>query len=298
MEPIHVGGAPTGVAVGRGKVWISVQPAFRSVLASGAGTVRVPGTVSEPFCSGVEFAGEGAPRFLIVSDYPLQHGAGSVPDAAIPTDAVRFVLARRHFRAGRYSVGYQSCDDSTIGSGGPTPGRVRPAAGMRGLCDCARGWSGSSARSTRPALAPDPHPQPRPGGPLAEISGSTTASASRTRGRAPARREPDSVLPARCSQLRPRRGRRRCPGRGRGAHGEAAGVRSLFVLEDKGPTGSGSDRRWFARPRGSSGSHRRVAAGGPIATAASSGWPRGSSAPGPTACSSAASWPVTRSTRR
>jgi branched-chain amino acid transport system substrate-binding protein len=28
------------------------------------------------------------------------------------SDAIRFVLAQHHFRAGRYSIGYQSCDDS------------------------------------------------------------------------------------------------------------------------------------------------------------------------------------------
>ena len=33
-------------------------------------------------------------------------------------DAIRFVLERRDFKAGRYSVGYRSCDDSTAQAGG------------------------------------------------------------------------------------------------------------------------------------------------------------------------------------
>ena len=33
------------------------------------------------------------------------------------TEAIRFVLARHGFRAGKFSVGYQSCDDSTAQSG-------------------------------------------------------------------------------------------------------------------------------------------------------------------------------------
>jgi len=33
------------------------------------------------------------------------------------TDAIRFVLAQHHFRAGAYSVGYQSCDDSIAATG-------------------------------------------------------------------------------------------------------------------------------------------------------------------------------------
>jgi branched-chain amino acid transport system substrate-binding protein len=34
------------------------------------------------------------------------------------TEAIRFVLEQRHFRAGQYTVGYQSCDDSTAQAGG------------------------------------------------------------------------------------------------------------------------------------------------------------------------------------
>src|SRR5260370_19617040 len=33
------------------------------------------------------------------------------------TQAVQFVLAQHHFRAGRFTVGYQACDDSTAQAG-------------------------------------------------------------------------------------------------------------------------------------------------------------------------------------
>ena len=46
---------------------------------------------------------------LVVSDLPLQ-GPSLAPTLAA---AVRFVLRSHAFRAGRYTVGYQSCDDST-----------------------------------------------------------------------------------------------------------------------------------------------------------------------------------------
>ena len=118
VRPIPIGGAPTGVAVSLGKVWISVQPAFRSALASRGRTVRVPGALHESFCSGVEFAGKGTPDVVIVSDLPLQHGRGPFPQLQY-SDAVRFVLERRGFRAGAYDVGYQSCDDSNVGRGAP-----------------------------------------------------------------------------------------------------------------------------------------------------------------------------------
>jgi branched-chain amino acid transport system substrate-binding protein len=63
------------------------------------------------------FAGAGptGPRLLIVSDLPLQGGA------RIPTQqmaqAIAFVLRRHAFRAGRFEVAYQSCDDSIARTG-------------------------------------------------------------------------------------------------------------------------------------------------------------------------------------
>jgi branched-chain amino acid transport system substrate-binding protein len=48
---------------------------------------------------------------LIASDLPLQ-GAQAPQTRALP-EAIRFVLRRHGFRAGGYTVGYQSCDDAT-----------------------------------------------------------------------------------------------------------------------------------------------------------------------------------------
>lgn len=54
-------------------------------------------------------------RFLIASDLPL-HGPSSI--ATVPmTRAIAFVLERHGFHAGKYTVGYQSCDDSTAQAG-------------------------------------------------------------------------------------------------------------------------------------------------------------------------------------
>jgi len=57
----------------------------------------------------------GAPDRLLVSDLPLQAtpqlGVGSM------VQAIEHVLRRRGFRAGRWTIGYQSCDNSTAQSG-------------------------------------------------------------------------------------------------------------------------------------------------------------------------------------
>ena len=62
-------------------------------------------------------AGQDAPTELIVStDLPLQ---GPMRGYVSPmVDAIRFVLERRDFKAGRYSVGYRSCDNATAQAGG------------------------------------------------------------------------------------------------------------------------------------------------------------------------------------
>ena len=93
VSRIPVGGAPTGVAVSAGKVWISVQPGFGAGLASRGRAIQVPGAISQPFCSPVEFAEGGKPRFLIASDLPLQNPVGFAQPLQF-ADAVRFVLAR------------------------------------------------------------------------------------------------------------------------------------------------------------------------------------------------------------
>ena len=92
----RLAGTPQGLAVGDGTVWASV--------AGGTGKGALP--VAD--CSPVESA-VANPDVLVVSDLPLQ-GPSLAPTLAA---AVRFVLRSHAFRAGRYTVGYQSCDDST-----------------------------------------------------------------------------------------------------------------------------------------------------------------------------------------
>lgn len=97
--------APAGVAVGEEGVWVTWagQPSADAALPASA-------------CGGVFYGGAGSPRFLIVSDLPLQ-GEGRAFTLPM-VEAIRFVLERRGFKAGPYTVGYQSCDDSTAQAGG------------------------------------------------------------------------------------------------------------------------------------------------------------------------------------
>ncbi len=67
-------------------------------------------TLPPSFCSNVSFGGPGSPDYLIVSDLAEQNRSVVVLQMIA---AIKFVLAQHRFQAGHYSIGFQSCDDST-----------------------------------------------------------------------------------------------------------------------------------------------------------------------------------------
>jgi branched-chain amino acid transport system substrate-binding protein len=66
-------------------------------------------------CSPVQYGGKGSPQFLIASDLPLQ-GSGRTQTIEM-TKAIAFELKQLGWKAGKYTIGYQSCDDSTAAAG-------------------------------------------------------------------------------------------------------------------------------------------------------------------------------------
>lgn len=97
-----VTGTPQGIAADGRSTWVSV--------AGGA----TPGTLQTSACGPVASGGR-RPDVLIASDLPLQPPVGE--QARPLADAIRHVLERHEFRAGDYTVGYQSCDVSTAQAG-------------------------------------------------------------------------------------------------------------------------------------------------------------------------------------
>jgi DNA-binding SARP family transcriptional activator/ABC-type branched-subunit amino acid transport system substrate-binding protein/streptogramin lyase len=152
--------APRGVAVGEGGVWVT-----------SAGPPSAEEALPASSCDKL-YGGAGSPRFVVASDLPLQR-----PDRAstLPmTEAIRFVFEQRDFRAGQYTVGYQSCDDSTAQAGG---------------YDLFKCFSNAQAYARSPAVLgivgpynsgcaaiQIPIANQAPGGPLAMISPSNTLS--------------------------------------------------------------------------------------------------------------------------
>jgi branched-chain amino acid transport system substrate-binding protein len=67
-------------------------------------------------CGPVFYKGSGKPQFLIASDLPLQ-GAGRAQLIDMQK-AIQYILDKQyHFKAGKYTIGYQGCDDSTAQAG-------------------------------------------------------------------------------------------------------------------------------------------------------------------------------------
>jgi ABC-type branched-subunit amino acid transport system substrate-binding protein len=94
-----VGGTPRDVATDGGSVWVSVT---------------APRATAEA-CGPLEHAPGEAPETVLAADLPLRSG-GRSPIAAMVA-ATRSELRRRHYRAGRHSVGLRVCDDSTTQRG-------------------------------------------------------------------------------------------------------------------------------------------------------------------------------------
>ena len=234
VRSIPLGDAPTGVAVSRGRLWASVQPGFRGSLASRGRAV--PGAISEPFCSPVEFPQKGTPRLLIASDFPLQSGAGSFPTLQF-TDAVRFALARREFRAGRYTVGYQSCDDSAIVSERSynwTPATCRRNA--RAFADTPKVRGVIGPFDSGCAAFQIPVLNRAPGGPLAEISGSTTRVGLTRDGPGAVPGEPDAYYPRGVRSFARVVAADDVQGAAGAVMAQRLGVRRLYVLDDGEPS--------------------------------------------------------------
>ena len=138
---IDVGVGVEYVAYGAGAVWTAnyvdgrltrVDPATAKVtararigaaqaLAASAGAAWVStagapaaGTLPQNVCGPTESGGQ-VPDVLLVSDLPLHGGTGATTRAM--RDAIRLVLEEHDFKAGRFTVGYRSCDDSTKQTG-------------------------------------------------------------------------------------------------------------------------------------------------------------------------------------
>jgi branched-chain amino acid transport system substrate-binding protein len=103
------------VAAGGRRVWVSVAGAGRALPATGslAADARVDALPGPP-CGGVITGRDGDPDYLIAADLPL----GSQRESTLPmSEAIAFVLRQHNFRAGKFTLGLQTCNDAGTETG-------------------------------------------------------------------------------------------------------------------------------------------------------------------------------------
>ena len=87
-------------------------------------------------CSAIQNSGG---QYLIASDLPLQ-GSGRSQTSQM-TRAIKFILKSHGWKAGKYSLAYQSCDDATAQAGkcdATEWQRVRRSRGRQGVIGARR----------------------------------------------------------------------------------------------------------------------------------------------------------------
>jgi branched-chain amino acid transport system substrate-binding protein len=80
-----------------------------------------------PTSSCAKLQGSGSPQFIIASDLPLQGSSRS--QTVEMTKAIAYTFKQAGYKAGKYTVGYQSCDDSTAQAGKWDPAKCAANAG-------------------------------------------------------------------------------------------------------------------------------------------------------------------------
>jgi len=161
----------------RNKILIGSAIAALAMLLGGAAAIAGPASNSgasalPSTCGPLFYKGSGKPKFTIVSDLPLQ-GAGRAQNLLMG-QAIRYVLETQYkFKAGKYTVGYQECDDSTAQAGRYDPAvcssNARGYAATKEVIGVLGTFNSGCSKLELPIL------NRAPGGSVAMISSANTA---------------------------------------------------------------------------------------------------------------------------
>ena len=157
----HIGGAIIAV------IGLALGAAAAAGPLSSSGSSTLPSSS----CGPVFYKGSGSPQYLIATDLPLQ-GAGRAQLLAMQ-QAVQFVLEKQYkFKAGKFTVGYQGCDDSTAQTGAWDPAKcssnARAYAAEKTLIGVLGTFNSGCAKLDVPIL------NRAPGGAVAMLSSANT----------------------------------------------------------------------------------------------------------------------------
>ncbi len=92
-----------------------VAAAFIAAGCGGDSGGGAPEALPSSACTGIEYEGDGDPDYILASDFPLQGSSRTQTEQIVA--AIRYQLGQQDWKAGDYSIGYQSCDDATAQAG-------------------------------------------------------------------------------------------------------------------------------------------------------------------------------------
>ncbi|HVP01639.1 MAG TPA: BTAD domain-containing putative transcriptional regulator [Solirubrobacteraceae bacterium] len=224
----------TGLAVGAGKLWVSVGGEAPTVGATPRARALTP--VAAAQCSPIQ-AADGTPQLLVVSDLPsiLNGDPALAPLTRALVGTVRFVLAEHGYRAGRFRLGYQACDDATAAAGQSDPVRcaanARAYAANRSVVGVVGPFHSFCAAVQLATL------NAAPGGPIATVSPTNTYTGLTRAGPATGADEPERYSPTGTRGYARVVGDDLEQGAALAIFARQSGARRLFVLDDGNGTG-------------------------------------------------------------
>jgi YVTN family beta-propeller protein len=114
-DTVAVGNTPGRVTTSKDGVWVAVAGTNGVSVPAASQSPRGNDALPAATCGPVLSGSDPHPQRLIVSDLPMRGGPG-FPVLQMNA-AITYVLREHDFRAGRWRLGYQACDDSTAQTG-------------------------------------------------------------------------------------------------------------------------------------------------------------------------------------
>jgi branched-chain amino acid transport system substrate-binding protein len=206
-------------------------PAEPAPPAEGGAVTALPSSS----CGELEFGGEGDPQVLLASDLPLQ-GASRIQTTQI-NNAIRFVLDQRGWKAGDVNVAFQECDDATAQAGKWDSGKcnqnAQAYAGDASVIGVIGTFNSGCAAIIIPVL------NQAAGGAIPMVSPANTYPCLTEAGPACADTEPDQYYPSGTRNYVRVVAHDAYQGAAVAQFLQSAGVKKLFILNDKEAYGLG-----------------------------------------------------------
>ena len=183
-------------------------------------------------CSAIQNA---SGQYLIASDLPLQ-GSGRTQTSQM-TRAIKFVLTQHGYKAGKYTLAYQSCDDATAQAGKWDSGKASANANAYAQNSSVIGVIGTFNSGAAEIIVPVLNRAPN--GPIAMVSPANTYVGLTHGGAGTAAGEPGKYYPTGKRNYARVVAADDYQGAADALYAKSIGVKKVFILNDKEAYGLG-----------------------------------------------------------